>query len=71
MRKLEWPILILLIGGLVGIGFFVNQNLGQNPKTEVAGEIDIDNGDLDIDWAKLDQFNFKLNDTINIYKSGT
>lgn len=71
MRKLEWPILILLIGGLIGIGFFVNQNLGQNPKTEVAGEIDIDNGDLDIDWTKLDRFNFKLNDTINIYKSGT
>ena len=71
MRKLDWPILIVLLGGLIGLGFLLNSTTNNPSDDKSIGAINIDNGDLDIDWNKYGNFDFSLNDSLTIYKSGT
>lgn len=71
MKKYEWPIFIALVGGLIGIGFLINNNLGQPTKETTIGAINVDNGDLNIDWNRYGHFDYNLSESITIYKSGT
>ncbi len=71
MKRYEWLVLVAFVGGLIGLGFLINYNLGQPAEETAVGAINVDNGDIDIDWNRYDHFDYNLSESITIYKSGT
>ena len=65
-----------IIAGLVLVGAFATAiilNLDHNKtgNTQVVNSLDIDNGDLDINWERYQSLDIKLTESLKISESGT
>lgn len=63
----------VLIALMVGLAVAVNLNYNHNGDnaSNISGSIDIDNGDLKIDWDRYPSYNIELSETYTITSSGT
>ena len=64
---------LVLIGLMVGLAAFINLNYNHNgdDASNIAGTIDIDNGDSKINWDRYPSYNIELSETYTITSSGT
>ncbi|MBR0424217.1 carbohydrate-binding domain-containing protein [Candidatus Saccharibacteria bacterium] len=64
---------VVLIGLMVGLAVAVNLNYnhtGDNA-SNISGTINIDNGDLKINWERYPSYNIELSETYTVTESGT
>ena len=74
--ELDWKWVgttIVLLGLLIGIAVAINVNHGHNGDNaaNIAGTINIDNGDSKINWDRYPSYNVELSSTYTITSSGT
>lgn len=70
-RDLRWLFIgVILIAALI-IAIVINSDSEKNTSTRIAEIIDIDNGDLKIDWSRYQAVDVQLEDTYTIRESGT
>ena len=66
----KWLVVCILAIVVVIAGILINNNSNDNNATKIAGLVDIDNGDLKIDWSRYTAQDIELADTITITDSG-
>ena len=66
----KWWLAGALIAAALTIGVVVNINSNDNDPTKITGLIDIDNGDLNINWDRYTTTDIELTESINITDSG-
>lgn len=64
---------VVLAGLMVGLAVAINLNYNHNGDnaSNISGSINIDNGDLKIDWSRYPSYNIELSETYTITASGT
>lgn len=75
-KNFDWKTIISLIivaGMMVGLGVIINLNYAHNGDnaSNIAGTIDIDNGDQKINWERYPSYNVELTETYTITESGS
>ena len=66
----KWLIACVLIILVIIAGVLINNNSSDNSPTKVAGLVDIDNGDLKINWERYTVKDIELSNTVTITDSG-
>ncbi len=67
----RWIIVIICLIVLVIIAVFVNLNRIDNGVSKIASMMDVDNGDLKINWDRYKTIDIDLGDTFTVSESGT
>ncbi len=72
-KKIDYRLLfimILFVGVIIG-AFFINKEYDHEDLTKISSSIDIDNGDLKINWERYQTVDIKLSESLTISESGT
>lgn len=67
----RWLIILVVIVSVLTTSIYLNTNHTKTDSTKIAETIDIDNGDLKINWGRYQTIDVKLSDTYTITESGT
>lgn len=72
-RKFDprWLFVVATLIIIAIVAVIVNINHANHATNKIAGTIDVDNGDLKIDWGRYQTFDITLSNTLTITKSGT
>ncbi|MBR2994280.1 carbohydrate-binding domain-containing protein [Candidatus Saccharibacteria bacterium] len=70
MTDKKWWLAGALIVVVIAIGIVVNINSNDNDPTKITGLINIDNGDLNINWDRYTATNIELTESVSITDSG-
>ncbi|MBQ1373774.1 carbohydrate-binding domain-containing protein [Candidatus Saccharibacteria bacterium] len=66
----KWLIAGIIVALIIAIGIVANLISTDNSATKVTGLVDVDNGDLKINWARYTEANITLSDSLTITDSG-
>lgn len=67
---MRWILVAVLLVSLLIAAIFINSRNQDADITKVTSALDIDNGDVDINWDRYENHEIKLSDTLSITKSG-
>ncbi len=66
----KWSAVFVLLIMALAIGIWLNVNSNDNSATKTAGLVNIDNGDLKINWNRYTTTDIELSSSVNITNSG-
>ena len=69
-RSVKWIALSIVIAVAIAITTVLNLSHEQNTTTKIESGLDIDNGDLKINWDRYSTYDIELTESLNITKSG-
>lgn len=72
-KKIDWRLISVIIVFIIiaAIAVIINLNHTNDDTAKIANTIDIDNGDLKINWDRYQTVDVELTEQLNITKSGT
>ncbi|MBR0465214.1 carbohydrate-binding domain-containing protein [Candidatus Saccharibacteria bacterium] len=68
---LRWLIVVIILVPLVIAAVIINNNYPAEDSTKLANALDIDNGDLKINWGQYPTYDINLTEPLTITQSGT
>ena len=71
MRDKKWLIVFVLIILTITIASILNINHTKDTISTISNSIEVDDGDLSIDWSRFPTTNIELDESIELTKSGT
>lgn len=67
----RWLIIVVILIVATIAAISINNNYEKTDSTKIAGALDIDNGDLKINWERYQTVDIELAETLTISESGT
>lgn len=67
----QWIILGIIIIGVTVAAVFLNNTAEDKTAEKITGAIDVDNGDLKINWDRYPTYEIELTDSLEITEAGT
>lgn len=68
---IRWLVLLVILTAVFASTLYLNLVHTDNSIDKVSSTIDIDNGDLDIDWNRYPTYDIELSDSLEVTTSGT